>query len=265
MRKIVFLILIYFSLVFNLSSENICENIDIPWLLNHAPFPENAEIISKKDVFGLCELIVLINTEPMSLYCGKDFFISGQMLKDKEVITLKTIETLADKINKRKKEFEEKEKSEENQRILFFKQNNDKLKEFTAFEFGAKNPDKTIFVITDPKCFHCKQLLIWLEKVSVEDKIKVNTILYPVMGDESKDMAARAVCNDFGISEYLGMEDDSKPYICEKSDSLFMSQEDFFKNADLNFIPYIVDSNFKWSVEGADLEVLKEKLKNCSN
>ena len=73
----------------------------------------------------------------MSLYCGKDFFISGQMLKDKEVITLKTIETLADKINKRKKEFEEKEKSEENQRILFFKQNNDKLKE-TAVKYLKK-------------------------------------------------------------------------------------------------------------------------------
>jgi len=260
MRKTIFFILFCFCIISNLHAENFCENIDIQWLEKHAPFPENAEIISKKQVFGLCEVIVLINTDPVSLYCGNDFFISGRMFKNNEAITSKTVESLAERINQRKKEADDKEKAEADKRLLFFKQNTDKLKEFTAFEFGSLNPEKRVFVITDPDCSHCKHILMWLRENAEEMKIRVGTIIYPLMGDESRDMAAKAVCNDFGISEYLEMKYDSKPYICEKSQSFFMRQESFFENANLKFIPYIVDSECTWSVEGADIEALKEKL-----
>jgi thiol:disulfide interchange protein DsbC len=252
--------MICFLGAFNLHAQNLCENIDMAWLKNHAPFPEDAEILSKNEVSGLCEVIVLIKAQPLSLYCGKDFFISGPMLKNNKVVAEKRFDALFEKINSKKIEAENKEKEEADKRILFFKENTDKLEKLTAFEFGASNPSRTIFVITDPDCSHCKHILEWLVENSEEKKVRVKTIIYPLMGDKSRDMAAKAVCKDFGINEYLEMDYDLKPYICEKSEALFKQQSEFFDKANLNFIPFIIDSKCTWSVEGADIEALKENL-----
>jgi len=250
----------YFSLILNLNAGEICSQIDMKWLENHAPFPENAKIISKKDQFGLCEVVVLINDNPLPLYCGKDFFISGRMFSEKEVVTAKTMDSLSKEIEGVKISQKDKEKEEADKRLLFFKENIDKLKEFTAFEFGSQNPVSTIFVVTDPGCSHCKHLLYWLRDNSIERKIKIKTIIFPLMGDLSRDKASKTICGNLGINEYLEIKDDSKPYICEKSENLFEKQEAFFNGADLRFVPYIFEESGRWSVEGSDLSELKKKL-----
>ncbi|MDY0361802.1 MAG: hypothetical protein RBR08_10130 [Desulforegulaceae bacterium] len=260
MRKTVFFIIIYFGLILNLNAGDICSHIDMKWLETHAPFPKNAQIISKTNQFGICEVIVLINENPLPLYCGKNFFISGQMFSNKEVITAKTMDLISQKIEDKKLLEKNKENEEAEKRLLFFSKNTDKLKEFTAFEFGSQNPVSTIFVVTDPNCSHCKHLLYWLRDSSTEKKIKIKTIIYPLMGDLSRDLASKAICENFGINEYLEIKNDSKPYFCEKAETLFEKQETFFKSADLRFIPYIFEENGKWSVEGADLSELKKNL-----
>ncbi|MGM0418249.1 MAG: hypothetical protein ACQEQS_05965 [Thermodesulfobacteriota bacterium] len=242
-------------------SKNICSNIDMDWLRHHAEFPEEARIINKQETGNLCETLLVVSGQPVFLYCGNDYFISGDMYKNNTIVTKESFSDLSKKIEKETKAYHEKEKALMKERHSFLTENISKLNDFVSFEFGAKDYEDSVFFITDPLCGYCESLLQYLKKVSKEKKLNVKAIIYPVLGDKSKDMAFKAVCKNFGINEYLEMEYDSEPYICVNAEELFEKQEKFFEKADLNFVPFIIEGNGDWIVEGADQELLKEYLK----
>ena len=256
-----FVFLLIVSVFTGCRSKNICSNVDMAWLRNHAEFPEKAKIINKQETENLCETLLMVSGQPVFLYCGKDYFISGDMYKNNTIVTKESFSDLSNEIQKETKAYQDKEKALMNERHSFLTDNISKLNDFVSFEFGAENYEDSVFFITDPLCGYCESLLQYLKKVSEEKKLNVKAIIYPVLGEKSKNMAFKAVCGNFGVNEYLEMEYDSKPYLCANAEELFEKQEKFFEKGDLNFVPFIIEENGDWIVEGADQELLKEYLK----
>ncbi|PID77845.1 MAG: hypothetical protein CSB21_03285 [Deltaproteobacteria bacterium] len=261
MKKLLFgFISIFFIASACRANNNPCGHVNLEWFESHAGMPESAEIIYKKKIGTLCETVLMIQGDPVSFYCSKDFFIQGQMFKDKKSLTNETFKSIEPLILAKRKNYVESEVKRTEQRKLFFKKNIKELDSMVSFQFGAKNYNRVIYFITDPNCSHCKKMLKVLGELSIKKGFLVKTVIAPILGEKSLNLGYRAVCKNFGYNEYKNLKDDGNPYICEKAVLLFKREKEFFKRADLNFVPFIIDGKGKWVVEGGNPELLKKKL-----
>ncbi len=71
----------------------VCDSITMDTLTKHTPIPK-AEIISKRDVFGICEIMLQIGTEIVPVYVTDRYVIAGEMFADRKQITRETQEKL---------------------------------------------------------------------------------------------------------------------------------------------------------------------------
>ena len=119
--------------------------------------------------------------------------------------------------------------------------------------FQPGGPKDFLYVITDPNCSHCKELLPKLEEVAFEARLALRMIIYPVLGPKSRDMALQALCNDYSYEVYKEMELTGAVTACEKADDLIGKTESLLRSADISFVPLVVASDGSWVVEGNDI------------
>ncbi|MDX2441020.1 MAG: hypothetical protein QNK40_10780, partial [Desulfobacterales bacterium] len=140
------------------SAEPVCTHVDMEWISQQVPMSQEAKIVYKKDQGELCEVVLALDGNLVSLYAGKNFLLVGNLFKDKKSITRETLDALTDIAQKERIKAEEKEELETERRRVFFQQNIRELDDLTLFSFKPGKHDKVLYVVTDPNCPHCKQL-----------------------------------------------------------------------------------------------------------
>lgn len=70
-----------------------CDNVTMDSIKKHTPVPP-ADIISKRQTFGMCEVILKIGTNLIPLYVADNYVIAGEIYSNKTQVTQATLDKL---------------------------------------------------------------------------------------------------------------------------------------------------------------------------
>ncbi|MCG8549536.1 MAG: hypothetical protein MI799_03940, partial [Desulfobacterales bacterium] len=141
-------------------AESVCGHVNMSWLQTQVPVPKDARLVYKKEQGALCEAVLSFDGGLAPLYAGKDFIVAGQLYKKGVSITRKTMAGLSDLADAERKKAKEKETKAVEMRQAFFKTHASDLADLVSLRFAPGGAsDKFMYVISDPACSHCKDLL----------------------------------------------------------------------------------------------------------
>ena len=170
----------------------ICEEVK---LSDHAPIPPY-RVESKREVFGLCEMILNINGQLVPIYATKDFIISGEMFSYRRQITQRQLEIVKRKV---------------------IKENLSKIETLRYFSYkpkGAKE-GKYFYFISDPDCPYCQRVKDKVKELADRYGWEVRIIWYPLpFHREAKPKAVAHYCENRTYEDYL--RDDYGKEQCEE-------------------------------------------------
>ncbi len=244
------LILIFVSLPWPAFAQSVCHDITLETISRHLAMPGTAKIIQKHDRGSVCEVILRTRDSLAPLYVAQDFVLIGQLFQDRQPITQKTVEALKHTAQKEQEEISRQKAIQEKYRKDFLRSRISQLEKCVCITLRpeGKIMDQ-VYIITDPGCSHCKNALKELRKLSVESGIMVNLIIAPILGDQSRSMAAHAVCKKFSYEEYLEMKMPLKlPLACKAGKEYIKNTLAFLEKADINSVPMIIGNKASWIV-----------------
>lgn len=223
-----------------------CKDVTLETLQTHvpSPFPPGTKIVSKREVKGLCELIVNVRGRDLSFYLGKDFVILGQMFSHKENISLQESERLQAK------------------QFLALRKEVEKVVAI-SYTPGPK-AQHTVYMFTDPLCPWCRKAGLQIKEVADTYNVAVKVIFYAYKG---KEEAIEVVCRKLDLSAYLKedwkKEKKTKDYQCEEGKKLVEASMNLGKKLGVSGVPTFYLDNGK-KVVGANIPQLKQTLSNLT-
>lgn len=245
------------------AGEDVCGHVTLEWIQSQAPaassMPETAKILLKQPRGEFCEVVLGFEGRLSPLYAGKDAVITGKMYSRGEAVSRKTITGLADVAARERALAKEKKAAAAEARKGFYKENTAGLDALVSMRFRPES-GKSLYVITDPRCSHCKALMPELEAAAFEGRMGLDMIVYPALGKKSRDMAAHALCNGFDYMDYVGMAAPDSAAACEKADGLIEKTVDFMKTAGQTAVPVVIAADGSWMVEGNDINQIRSHL-----
>ncbi len=242
------------------SAGSVCSHVDLPWLSEQVRLPQGAKIVLKQEQGDLCEVVVAIDGRLAPLYAGKDFIVAGKMYRKKLDVTRETVAGLEEIAEQERIAAEEKAALAVEKRKAFFKANHASLDPLVAMTFDPGNANGAVYVVTDPNCFHCKELLPKMERVAFEAGLTLKLIINPVLGEKSRDMAAHVLCNNLSYDQYREMTGKEPGVVCERSQELLPKIKVLFGSAGISFVPLVVAGDGSWVVEGSDINAVRAYL-----
>ena len=159
----------------------VCEEVK---LSDHAPVPPY-KVESKREVFGLCEMILNIGGQFVPVYATKDFIISGEMFSRKRQVTQAQLELV------RRKVIKESLAKIETLRYVSYRPEN--AKEGRYFYF-----------ISDPDCPFCQRVKGKVKELAEKYGYEIRLIWYPLpFHREAKPKAVAHYCENRSYEDYL--------------------------------------------------------------
>ena len=242
------------------SAESVCSHVDLAWLSEQVHLPGEAKIVFKQEQGALCEVVVAIDGGLAPVYAGKDFIVAGPMYRKGEAVTRKTMAGLREIAEQEKQAAAERAALAVEKRKSFFRTHHALLDPLVAITFDPGGAQGAVYVVTDPNCAHCKALLPQMEVVAFEAQLALKLILYPVLGEKSRDMAAHALCNGFTYEQYSGMTEKVPGVVCDRSNALLPKTKALLSSAEISFVPLAVAGDGSWVVEGSDINAVRAHL-----
>lgn len=234
-------------------AQSPCDHVTLEWLNSQVTVPPDTRIVHTNEIHGLCEVVLAMNGDLVPTYAGSDWILAGQMFSQGRSVTRETMDSLSDLAEQEKQLSKEKEALAVEKRKLFFKKNAGKMEGLVSLTFGPGTPKKSVYVVTDPNCSHCKTLLPKLEQAAFEAKVLLKLVIYPVLGPKSRDMAAQVICKSYDWEGYKIVKAPETPSSCETADQRIKQTVDLMRSAGVSFVPMVVAQDGSWVVEGDDI------------
>ena len=165
----------------SLAVAGVCEEVK---LSDHVPVPPY-RVESKREVFGLCEMILNINGQLVPVYATKDFVISGEMFSRKRQVTQRQLELVKTKV---------------------VKENLSKIETLRYFSYRPENAEegKYFYFISDPDCPFCQRVKGKVRELAEKYGWEVRVIWYPLpFHREAKPKAIAHYCENRSYEDYL--------------------------------------------------------------
>ncbi len=241
-------------------SESVCSHVDIEWASKHIPLPPDAKVVLKKKREQLCEVILRAEGSLVPVYAGKNFILAGQLFKNGRSVTRDSMAAISDKIRTEQNQTGKNNNIEKARLEAFFKKKANALAEFVFLSFKPNKTDAFIYVVTDPACPYCKDLLQKLKPVALETRVEIKVIAYPILGQRSRNMAVHAICNQYSYQEYIRIKMGEPSDSCTRSEVLLEKTGQFFRSAGLSFVPLVIAGDGSWIVDINDIAKIREHL-----
>lgn len=209
----------------------ICEEVN---LKEHFPaMPENVQIASKQERFGLCEYVVRSGRGGFfTIYAGKDFAIAGAMVSKGIHLSQESIL---------------KAQSEEIRRIL---------PELAKLGIKEGSGEKVLYMISDPECPYCEGIKKKAYELAKERRWAISLVWFPIK-PSSQNKVVSFVCEKRGWKDYLaGSYGTSK---CEKGIQYITKSREVLEEI-VSGTPTFILSTGK-VIGGANLRALEEELR----
>jgi len=240
--------ILYFPIISHASEskDKVCDMITLSSMQAHVPIPP-ATILSKREVNGICEVILDINGQYVPVYAGKDYVIAGEMFQDKKQITQSLMDNL------------------KAQHFLRMKTDIEKC---VALSYAPKKDIKQkIYMITDPVCPFCHQAETQLKKFAEKNAVAFKIILASVHPPVGRQKAIEAVCRNLSLDDYIKgtWQDENKTdqYQCQKGMALINASEKVVTQLGLDGVPVFFLENGQ-RIDGADMPALESALSGIS-
>jgi thiol:disulfide interchange protein DsbC len=240
--------------------ESVCSHVNIDWISGHVPLPGDARVVLAREKGVLCEVILSIDNGLVPIYAGKNFILAGQLFEDGRSVTRETLAAMPDMVERERERAALKNDLERENRKSFFQKNIKALDEFVSLSFKPDQARNFCYVITDPNCSHCKELLPKLQQAALESGTEVKVIIYPVLGPQSRDMASLAICNHTSYQDYVQIKMPESVLSCERAERLIQRTEVFLRSSNLSSVPLVVAGDGSWVVENNDITRIRAHL-----
>ncbi len=160
---------------------SVCEGIN---LNANVPIPPY-KLVSQRDVYGLCEMILSINGEMVPVYATKNFVIAGEMFSHKHQVTVEHMRDITSNILKSN-----------------FAQVKKELDGIVITRFNPKAP-KYVYLIVDPTCPYCESSKSKIADMAEKYNFGVKLVFYPIHGNESTQKIESFVCSKNSFNDYI--------------------------------------------------------------
>lgn len=245
MIKRFMLILLFLFIFQSAMASPVCENADFK---RHIPIPPSYKVVSKREIYGLCEVILEgPGGRLVSIYASPDFVIAGIMFVNKKQVSREKINAI--RSAKIKEKFE------------LLKNEVDKV---VAITYKPEHVKGTIYVFTGPLCPFChraeRHIKEWADNYKVEFKI----IFFPIHLPKGKNKAIRAVCEHIDLATYLTGKWEDKTKLCEKGKKLIARSIEIGRKIGIRGVPTFISDQGE-TVQGFDIEHLKSLLLKISS
>lgn len=240
MKRLLFTLLFIFA-VSPAHAENPCDTITTDSITRHVPV--SGAIISKRNVNGICEVILKIRQEYVPVYVTPDFVIAGEMFQDKKQITKNIIDRL-------------KEKGF----ILYRK----RLNQCVSMKYRPQGDIKqVIYMITDPECPYCDRAAKKIKKIADNYQAEVKIILHNVHGKAGRGKVIEAICRNLDFDQYTNKnwikENKTNEYQCSAGIKLLKQTNQIIKKIGITGVPvFYLESGKK--IVGANMPALIKAL-----
>lgn len=195
-----FVVLAVFSFVYVGSSDagdtaqvvkSVCDQMDISVLQKHIPISDKAKIIAKRDLYGVCEMIVDIpvnakgEIEQVAIYATPNFVLAGEMYANKTQVTMNTLNSLTAKK---------------------FANLLPEIDKAVCLHVEPKGkPKHTLYMFSSPTCPHCKDASEALaEMLAKDNSVELKVLFYA--GGEARDRSIAAVCEKMDLNTYVNTD-----------------------------------------------------------
>ena len=235
-----FILVLFFLFISQSVRGGVCENVD---LKRHVPIPPPYKVVSKREVHGLCEIILEDPRGRMvSVYASPDFVIVGRMFVDGRQISIERFRDI------RISEIKEKFKS--------LKTEVDKV---AAITYRPKNAKGTVYIFTDPVCPFCQRAEKFIKDWLGNHKIEFKIVFFPVHLPKGKNKAIEAVCKHLDLATYLEGKWGSEEKLCEEGKKLIDKSIEISRKIGIRGVPAFISDEGE-VVQGFDTKRLKTLL-----
>lgn len=178
----IFFIVVSSSFMADASSTK-CGNVDEASIARHVNLPEFT-IVSKREIFSACEVIIKAMGENVPFYVFDDFIIGGDLFYKREHITMKSIKEI---------------------QLNDFGKSKEILKEATAFKYTPDGSNGTyLYMFTDPECPYCDAAKNQMKVMADRMKFEIRVVFYPLPHHQTgKTQSINAICSNIDYNAYL--------------------------------------------------------------
>ncbi len=173
---------------------SVCKNINIR---ANVPMPAY-KILSERNVYGLCEMILSIRGQIVPVYASKDFVIAGEMFSRRTQITVNQIRKIKSKMLKGR--FSKAQKA---------------LSSLVVAKFNPKDR-KYVYFIVDPLCPYCEAAKSKLEALAKQHHFGIRLVFFPVHGAPAIKDIKNFICSHKTFKDYINGDFGSKS--CKKGE-----------------------------------------------
>lgn len=242
--------LLVITLLQGVSRGDTCQDVTSEVLKKHLSLDEFT-VISKRELNGLCEVIINTENRFVTFYGNKKFLISGEMYEGGVSLT----ESRLYEINK---SVLKSSISDADSCVVF------------SYSPAEVKTETTLYMFTDPLCPFCNR--IGKEIIELSDRIgfKVRILLLNVHGDKGRVKCIEAICRNaadpsFNFAEYNKPEwkqgDTDKAFNCPKGSELLDKTEKLSEKLGIDSVPFFFIDDGR-HVSGASIEEVELLFKN---
>jgi len=159
----------------------VCDEV---YLARHVPIPPHT-VESKREVFGLCEMILNVGGQLIPIYATKDFVISGELFANKRQITQEQIEAVKQKV---------------------LKENLMKIESlrFVSYKPASVKEGRYFYFISDPDCPFCNRIKGKVKELANKYGWEVRLLWFPLpFHKDAKPKAVSFLCESKTFEDYL--------------------------------------------------------------
>ncbi len=157
----------------------VCDEVD---LKRHLPFlPEGVEVVEKREVYSLCEMVLKDRGGYFTVYGTKDYVIVGNLISMGRSISNESVMEVQSKVIKEKLS---------------------ELRALAATVYGGGQ--KEVFFVSDPDCPYCNGIKRKVKELADKNGYRVYLLWFPLpMHPKAKEKAISFICEKRTYEDYL--------------------------------------------------------------
>jgi len=171
--------LIIGSFVSSFAFAGVCDEVD---LRRHLPFlPEAVEVVEKREVYSLCEMVLRDRGGYFTIYGTKDYVIVGNMISMGKSVSNESVMEVQAKVVKEKLS---------------------DLRALAATVYGSGQ--KEVFFVSDPDCPYCNGIKRKVKELADKNGYRVYLLWFPLpMHPKAKEKSISFICEKRTYEDYL--------------------------------------------------------------
>lgn len=177
-------------------------------------------VMSERDVYGLCEMILNIQGQLVPVYAAKNFVIAGEMFSHRTQVTARQIRKVKSEILKSK-----------------FGEAKQGLDSLVVARFNPK-ARKYVYFIVDPLCPYCEAAKSKLEELAKKHDFGIRLVFFPVHGAPAIKDIEGFICSRKTFKDYL--KDNFGNKTCEKGKNYINKSISINRKLMVNGTPTII-------------------------